>query len=1144
MNSGFYETLGYWRASLADGALGRGRLRQRDRKGFIELSKDTLREGLLPKNQVRKVFEGQKPDIKVVAVQIWPMVMARRTSHGATISNGFPEIVAPVVTEATVDRDGNIRPSRNVIARDVLKPLPNDVFSLGKVEDFDTFLSASPFSPDENSPVWDQYLKHCRAMLDAVSPGWPSDDDNYVSAGVGFMEVSGEAAAAIAQVISLYDTLLGEKHKAPLLENLAGSPSTKKELSPQTEANFINRLGHASDEFPLADHQRQVLSYLSTGKPSDVLAVNGPPGTGKTTMLLSAIADAWVRAALEESAPPVIVAVSTNNQAVTNIIDAFGKDFSEGEGPFAGRWLPDLKSYGLFLPAKSKEAEAARRYQTERFFSELESHDYVPRARDAFLEAGKSAFPDLENPDVKEIVSSLLKRIAEEVAKLSDADNSRTRVEEATSKVANLLGDDAETALLQLEKAVQDGAAELERHKAWESGWAKHQADESIFLAMFNFFPSVARKRVMKGRVALEAIGCTLDFSDVNSVESLGNSLRNAVRVAQEAAQSSGTRYEAARSALDNLDQAQRAWARAIENLKAPAVPVTDAVDVDKFADCHTRFHLFRLACHYWEGRWLLEMERDLDEIVKSHRQNEEGKGWGKRTIEPRWRRRMMLTPCAVATFASLPGKMKFKHGASGRFNWDYFYNFIDLLIVDEAGQVLPEVAAASFALAKRALVIGDTQQIEPISSVSKAVDIGNLQSAGFLKGNYAEDDLATLSDTGIRSVDGSVMRLAQQACAYEPYPELERGLYLFEHRRCYDEIINFSNKLCYKGALIPKRGNAPEGRAVPSMGYLHIDGMALSFGGSRANATEAATIADWLAENRQDLEGQYNKKLEDIIGVVTPFGRQVQEIKRACAERGIDAKMTVGTVHSLQGAERPVILFSPVYSKHADGHFIDMSPSMLNVTVSRAKDSFLVFGDMDVFSSAVKGTPRSVLAESLFSQRDGVLEFTAQPRSDLQGSSHPLSTLRDAEEHDRFLKDALSTAREMTIVSPWIIASTMKRAGLLDAFQSAVARGAEIDVFADPLLNQLKYDDGVTQLEAAKSALQEVGVRVHEVRQLHSKIVIVDANRLCIGSYNWLSADRKGRYARHETSIVYNGSHLQSEIDVIKQSLGAREKR
>ena len=109
---------------------------------------------------------------------------------------------------------------------------------------------------------------------------------------------------------------------------------------------------------------------------------------------------------------------------------------------------------------------------------------------------------------------------------------------------------------------------------------------------------------------------------------------------------------------------------------------------------------------------------------------------------------------------------------------------------------------------------------------------------------------------------------------------------------------------------------------------------------------------------------------------------------------------------------------------------------------------------------------------------------------------------------------------------------------------QESSGPGAEIDVFVDPLLNQSRDDGGSTQLDTAKAALSEVGVRIHEVRQLHSKIVIVDANQLCIGSYNWLSADRKGRYARHETSIAYTGSHLQSEIDVIKGSLGARERR
>jgi KaiC/GvpD/RAD55 family RecA-like ATPase len=81
---------------------------------------------------------------------------------------------------------------------------------------------------------------------------------------------------------------------------------------------------------------------LTVAEDGEILAVNGPPGTGKTTLLLSVIATEWAKAALEAGEPPMIVAASTNNQAVTNIIDAFGKDLARGRGPFAGRWLPDL----------------------------------------------------------------------------------------------------------------------------------------------------------------------------------------------------------------------------------------------------------------------------------------------------------------------------------------------------------------------------------------------------------------------------------------------------------------------------------------------------------------------------------------------------------------------------------------------------------------------------------------------------------------------------------------------------------------------------------------------------------------------------------------------------------------------------------
>ena len=62
-----------------------------------------------------------------------------------------------------------------------------------------------------------------------------------------------------------------------------------------------------------------------------------------------------------------------------------------------------------------------------------------------------------------------------------------------------------------------------------------------------------------------------------------------------------------------------------------------------------------------------------------------------------------------------LPSEMEVSRRDGDTFSADYLYDFADLLIVDEAGQVRPEIAGASFALAQKALVIGDTLQIAPI---------------------------------------------------------------------------------------------------------------------------------------------------------------------------------------------------------------------------------------------------------------------------------------------------------------------------------------------------------------------------------------------------------------------------------------------
>ena len=171
----------------------------------------------------------------------------------------------------------------------------------------------------------------------------------------------------------------------------------------------------------------------------------------------------------------------------------------------------------------------------------------------------------------------------------------------------------------------------------------------------------------------------------------------------------------------------------------------------------------------------------------------------------------------------------------------------------------------------------------------------------------------------------------------------------------------------------------------------------------------------------------QYRKPLHEIVGVITPFGSQVRAIIAACGKLQIKAghleeEVTVGTVHSLQGAERTVIIFSPVYSKHANGEFIDKSVSMLNVAVSRAKDSFLVFGDMDVFGVVSKTKPRGLLASLLFQSNAKGLNFEHRRRPDLKTPRTEIRHLRDAQQHDAFLLNALANVgAEIQIVTPWI---------------------------------------------------------------------------------------------------------------------------
>lgn len=1160
----------YWRNTLADADSGKGAFKSDDADKLTRWQ--DVESARAEESFVRSCFADEDDSVNTVEVMFRPQVWILQRQHGKQLAGGVPEVVTPLLLSARLNREGFLLPAAAAtIPRDLLEPLPQGVFSVGEMAQYDKYLtthSSEPFATEQEpepgaeteeqqalryagyQQQWQQYLKQSDELVAYVAGQWLDTHEQYQRAGYGLVTKEAPAGGAGFHILAMYDNLLKSKKEVPLLSRFAATEPTPSEPLLGKHAKFAQRLGHSGDKFPLAMAQRDALSHYLTRQTGDILAVNGPPGTGKTTLVLSIIATEWANAALNQTEPPIVIATSTNNQAVTNIIEAFGKDFGTGSGAMAGRWLPGLESYGAYFPSSRGKAEAAKKYQTEDFFNRVESQEYYDTALSDYLQKAQAAFRQEKCETVGQVTELLHQQLTGLSERLQTIDQQWQRLQQARQQLM-AVSENPEHYIADLHRLLLNRTRETEQLIAGRKKWQEYRASESIIFTLFSWLPAIRTRRGYQIRVLLdELLGDRMADYQGKLPEGIDGYLDSLIVQGQQHQAEYQQQIKQAQQAIAQEQVATRNWQAICQTLGYSGEQEPGLATADELADLKIRFPAFLLATHYWEGRWLQDMAA-IERPVK------EKKRPGPKGLLARWHRRMKLTPCIVMTCYMLPNHMKTSEyaGQGLPFDLSYFYNLADLLIVDEAGQVLPEVAAASFALAKKALVIGDTEQIAPIWSSTPAIDIGNMLEAEILHGDTQQqlaDAYRQIGDSGKSAASGSVMKIAQFASHYHYDPDLSRGMYLYEHRRCFGNIIGYCNELCYHGKLQPMRGKQQDS-LFPAMGYLHIDGLGQQANtGSRFNSVEAETIAAWLAENKQQIESHYGKPLHSLVGVVTPFAAQVSAVKAALAKHDIVAdggenSLTVGTVHSLQGAERAIVLFSAVYSKHEDGGFIDSSNSMLNVAVSRAKDSFLVFGDMDLFEIQPPASPRGLLAKFIFASASNALQFELPPRKDLTDSDTPMTTLHGVEQHDDFLNRSLAgVSKSILIVSPWLRWKRLEQTGFLDSMAQALARGVSITVITDQSFNT-DDEDALRCLEKqqwlvqAMTKLNELGVTTRLVDRVHSKVVAGDDEMLCVGSYNWFSAAREEKYQRYDTSMVHQGEAAKGEIRAIYSNLEQR---
>ncbi|MFJ4143737.1 AAA domain-containing protein [Pseudomonas sp. NPDC089734] len=370
--------------------------------------------------------------------------------------------------------------------------------------------------------------------------------------------------------------------------------------------------------------------------------------------------------------------------------------------------------------------------------------------------------------------------------------------------------------------------------------------------------------------------------------------------------------------------------------------------------DVNVRTALFHGAARYWEGRYIISRHTLAKNLEKDET-------WVASNIM-QLREVAMLGPVFVVTAYSAPKLMRCDVRDLSTQSQPYLFGAADLLIVDEAGQGTPEIGTSAFMFAQKAIVVGDIAQLEPVWAMEKASDTRLVQRFELTAHIKAQNQVPykALEPSGALLASGSVMRMAQKVSQwFDPDFTETPGLTLTNHYRCLSPIITICNDMVYGGDLtVATRSPAKLWRPeLQRLGFLVTEEVKDTKhpAGSRRNEKEAQCIAQWIHENESSLVRHYGEPLAKVLAIVTPFKGQVPILKRALAERyGVhhnmdDEKalhnvMVIDTVHSLQGAEKQIVIFAMV-DTHEPGtsHFYDKGANLINVAVSRAKEMFIV---------------------------------------------------------------------------------------------------------------------------------------------------------------------------------------------------------
>ena len=270
-----------------------------------------------------------------------------------------------------------------------------------------------------------------------------------------------------------------------------------------------------------------------------------------------------------------------------------------------------------------------------------------------------------------------------------------------------------------------------------------------------------------------------------------------------------------------------------------------------------------------------------------------------------------------------------------------------DVVIVDEASQLLEPMLVGLLPHVPKWILIGDHQQLPAV--VTQDVDQSAVEHAEL------NEEISLINCRN---------SLFERLIMVNKKKNWSKNIgVLTEQGRMHKEIMNYVNTHFYHDQLTPissierlYQSTSPILLSQMQERLCFIDCPSEEDFTRKQNTAQAVAVTQLIQEFSRSLKASQIPSDQFSIGVIAPFRSQIALIGRHLHQAGVDLEVTIDTVERYQGGAKDVIIYSTTINHpNQFRQIVSLSSEgvdrKLNVAITRAREQFILLGSKAVLT-------------------------------------------------------------------------------------------------------------------------------------------------------------------------------------------------